>query len=164
MNPVSGCKDLVCILTKASAGELTCACAIHDNWHEVTIMKNRAKRTVLPLLAILVLTAVGFPTVAAVVKDGQQTFLVDRTGERWDITQAVSIGFDPDGFEFGIGRYAFNPLDDSHWQQAPADTRSGMRVIGVADEADAHAYSVRKLSYHETANTFLGDNAIVAGY
>ncbi len=127
-------------------------------------MNDIVKRTILPLSALLVLMAVGLPAVATVVKDGRQTFLVDRTGERWDITQAVSIGFDPNAFEFGIGRYAFNPLDDSHWQEEPADTRSTLRVIGVADENDAHAYSVRKLSYHETANTFLGDQAIMAGY
>jgi hypothetical protein len=127
-------------------------------------MSNTAKQICLQLSVILVLTAVGVAALATVVKDGQETFLVDRTGERWDITQAVSIGFDPDGFEFGIGRYAFNPLDDSHWQDASAGTRSTMRVIGVADGDDAHAYSVRKLSHHETANTFLGDKAIVAGY
>ena len=127
-------------------------------------MIDRTKRICLQLSVMLVMTAVGVAALATVVQDGQQTFLVDRTGERWDITQAVSIGFDPDNFEFGIGRYAFNPLDDSHWQEASADNRSTMRVIGVADEDDAHAYSVRKLSYHETANTFLGDKAIVAGY
>lgn len=127
-------------------------------------MNHRVKRTILTLLTLMVLMAVEFPAMATVVQDGRQTFLVDRTGERWDITQAVSIGFDPNAFEFGIGRYAFNPLNDSHWQEEPADTRSTMRVIGVADENDAHAYSVRKLSYHETANTFLGDQAIVAGY
>ncbi len=38
---------------------------------------------------------------------------MDRTGERWDITQAVSMGFDPDRFEFGIGRNAFYPLDEN---------------------------------------------------
>ena len=146
------------------AGWLACVNVFHDNCDEVNTMSNRAKRFLLQLSMMLVLTGVGVAAIAAVVKDGQQTFLVDRTGERWDITQAVSIGFDPDDFEFGIGRYAFNPLDDSHWQEGSSDTRSTMRVIGVADENDAHAYSVRKLSYHETANTFLGDKAIVAGY
>ena len=146
------------------AGGLACAYAFQDNCDEVNTMSNRAQRFFLQLSVMLVLTAVGVAALATVVKEGQQTFLVDRTGERWDITQAVSIGFDPDGFEFGIGRYAFSPLDDSHWQESSADTQSTMRVIGVADENDAHAYSVRKLSYHETANTFLGDKAIVAGY
>ena len=101
---------------------------------------------------------------ATVLTEGEQTYLVDRTGERWEITQAVSIGFDPAHFEFGIGRHAFNPLDDTHWQPASTQNASGMRVIGIAGNGDAHAYSVDKLRYHETANTFLGPAAIVAGY
>jgi hypothetical protein len=42
-------------------------------------------------------------------------YLVDRHGERWDITQAKSIGFEPGRFEFGIGRNAFRPLSDNDW-------------------------------------------------
>jgi hypothetical protein len=49
---------------------------------------------------------------AAVVVEGDKSYLVGQTGERWDITQAVSIGYDPFGFEFGIGRHAFQPLPD----------------------------------------------------
>jgi hypothetical protein len=89
---------------------------------------------------------------------------VDRTGERWDIRQAVSIRFDPDHFEFGIGRHAFNPLDDTAWEPGLKQNGSGMRVFGIAGNGDAHAYSVNTLRYHETANTFLGSDAIVAGY
>ena len=89
---------------------------------------------------------------------------MDRTCERWDITQAVSVGFDPTHFEFGIGRHAFNPLDDTHWQSGSKQNTSGMRVIGVAGNGDVHAYSVNTLRSHETANTFLGSEAIVTGY
>lgn len=113
---------------------------------------------------MLLMVLLSLNAAAEVVKDGKTTFLVDRTGDRWDITQAVSIGFDPDRFEFGIGRYAFNPLDDNHWQDDSTHNDAGMRVIGVAADGEAHAYAVRKLSYHETANTFLGSKAIVAGY
>lgn len=114
--------------------------------------------------ACLILALLAPHASAAVLQEGGQTYLVDRTGERWDITQAVSIGFDPDHFEFGIGRHAFNPLDETHWQPGSKQNASGMRVIGVAGNGDAHAYSVNTLSYHETANTFLGSDAIVAGY
>ncbi len=114
--------------------------------------------------ACLMLAIIAPQASATVLRDGGQTYLVDRTGERWDITQALSIGFDPDHFEFGIGRDAFNPLDDTHWQSSSKQNASGMRVIGVAGKGDAHAYSVNKLRHHETANTFLGSEAIVAGY
>jgi hypothetical protein len=39
-----------------------------------------------------------------------------------------------------------------------------MRVIGVAGKGDAHAYWLNSLHNHATANTFLGSEAIVAGY
>ena len=98
------------------------------------------------------------------VKEGEYIYIVDQTGERWDITQAVSIGFDPRYFEFGIGRNAFEPLDESDWQSDSDNSPSKQRIIGVARNGDAHAYSVNRLRYHETANTFLGEEAVVAGY
>lgn len=112
------------------------------------------------LLLILLASHVG----ANVIKEGDNTYLVDQTGEHWDITQAVSIGFDPNQFEFGIGRSAFEPLDGTNWGDGSEQPSSGMRIIGVARNRDAHAYSVKKLRYHETANTFLGSEAIVPGY
>ena len=116
------------------------------------------------LLVLLVLMIDSEMTLATVIRENKKTFIVDRTGERWDITQAVSIGFDPGKFEFGIGRNAFNPLDETDWTLGPQQNYEKMRIIGVAGDGDAHAYSVGKLRYHETANTFLGSKAIVAGY
>jgi len=103
---------------------------------------------------------------AEVIKEGDKTYLVDQTGERWDISQAVSIGYDPYQFEFGIGRHAFQTLDDRHWNSTTdhPSASKGMRVIGVAGDGDVHAYSVGKLRHHEIANTYLGSQAIVTGY
>lgn len=116
------------------------------------------------LFALLAAGALAQIAAARVVEEGARTFLVDRTGERWDITQARSIGFDPYGFEFGIGRNAFRPLNDSDWQTDTNGYRPGMPIIGISGEGFSHAYSVEKLRYHETANTLLGDSAIVVGY
>ena len=110
--------------------------------------------------AVLVAQSFGTPA----VREGDKTYIVDQTGERWDITQAVSLGFNARYFEFGIGRHAFSPLDESNWQTAPEDRYNRMRVIGVTGNGDTHAYSVAKLWSHETANTFLGTEPIVAGY
>jgi hypothetical protein len=104
------------------------------------------------------------PPGTAAVKEGAKTFIVDQTGERWDITQAVSIGFKPRYFEFGIGRNAFTPLNDKNWKDTPTDPYDRMRVIGITGNGDAHAYAIRKLWSHETANTYLGSEPIVAGY
>jgi hypothetical protein len=101
---------------------------------------------------------------AAVIETNGRTFLVDQNGERWDITQAKSIGFDPRHFEFGIGRNAFRPLGESDWLPDAWKDAFDFRVIGTADGSDAHAYSVAKLSRHETANTVLSSKAILAAY
>jgi hypothetical protein len=101
---------------------------------------------------------------ATVVEAGNNIYLIDRTGERWDITQARSIGFDPEGFEFGIGRNAFRPLTDSDWQPDPNGRRPKMPLIGISAGDESHAYSIEKLRYHETANTMLGARAILVAY
>ena len=115
-------------------------------------------------IVFLFLAFIGQHAEAAVLKEDNKIFLMDRTGERWDITQAVSMGFDPDNFEFGIGRNAFYPLGETHWDSGSKQGYSKMRVIGIASDGDAHAYSVNTLRHHETANTFLGSDAIVAAY
>jgi len=101
---------------------------------------------------------------ASVLRDGDHIYIVDRTGEKWDITQAVSLGFDPRGFQYGIGRNAIRPLDESSLEDtAPMDDTQA-RVIGVENGADAHAYAVRKLTRHEIANTRIGEVPIAAAY
>jgi hypothetical protein len=101
---------------------------------------------------------------ADVIEDNGRTYLIDQTGERWDITQARTIGFEPRHFQFGIGRNAFRALKESDWPTVVEDTSKNLRVIGVADGDEAHAYSVSKLSRHETANTQLEAKPIVVGY
>ena len=111
-------------------------------------------------LLYLILSA---PAFSRVLRDGDKTFIVDMHGERWDVSQALSIGFEPGRFRHGIGRNAFTPLDDSSMSEDTSNARN-QRVIGVSDGKDANAYSVSKLYRHETANSFLGDAPITAAY
>jgi hypothetical protein len=115
------------------------------------------------LAAVIGITLVVTGT-TGIVKEDSRIWLVDRTGERWDITQAVSLGFEPGGFQFGIGRNAIRPLDDNSLRSGEGDIHVGTRVIGVRNGPDAHAYVVRKLTRHEIANTTLGDMPIAAAY
>jgi len=115
--------------------------------------------------AILFCSLFLIPIAAAkIIEDKEHTYLVDQTGERWDITQAVSIGFKPRYFEFGIGRNAFRPLSESDWSNSVGNNVPNFRIIGIADGDDAQAYSVSKLSHHEIANTMLASNPIATGY
>ena len=95
-----------------------------------------------------------------------KTFIVDQTGERWEITQAMGLGFRPEGFQFGIGRSAIRPLDGQDLKTAGDKLPEATRVIGIADEGSgtSHAYSVQRLTRHEIANTLLGETPIAAAY
>ena len=99
-----------------------------------------------------------------VIEQNGKTFIVDRHGERWDITQAVSIGFEPHRFQHGIGRNAFTPLDDSKFSRDNAGVRHNERVIGITEGKHANAYSISKLWRHEVANSYIGDRPIAAAY
>lgn len=94
----------------------------------------------------------------------QMTSIVDQTGEVWDLSQAVTLGFKPQKFQYGIGRYAFQTLSDVDLAAPGAKSAAHQRVIGIADGQKAHAYSVRKLARHEVANTHLENKPIAAAY
>ncbi|MBW2704739.1 MAG: DUF3179 domain-containing protein [Deltaproteobacteria bacterium] len=99
-----------------------------------------------------------------VIHDGDSTYIVDRHGERWDVTQARSIGFMPERFQHGIGRNAFTPLDDSSLKDHSPTVSKSLRVIGISDGKEARAYSVPRLYRHEVANSSIGDKQIAAAY
>ena len=101
---------------------------------------------------------------SSVLREADKIYIVDRTGERWDVTQAKSIGFDPHGFQYGIGREAFTPLDESYLSDDTFFVSRGLRVIGVTGGTEAHAYSVPKLRRHEIANTTIDSKPIAVGY
>lgn len=101
---------------------------------------------------------------AEVIKKNGKTFIRDRKGEKWDITQAVSIGFNPNEFEYGLGRNAFSPLDDSFLQEATANTPQRLRVLGVTGGNETKAFAIPKLSRHEIANSSIDDKPIAAAY
>ena len=99
-----------------------------------------------------------------VIHDGDSTYIVDRHGERWDVTQARSIGFMPERFQHGIGRNAFTPLNDSSLKDQSPKVSKSLRVIGISDGKEARAYSVPRLYRHEVANSSIGDKQIAAAY
>jgi hypothetical protein len=99
-----------------------------------------------------------------VIHEGDSTFIVDRHGERWDVTRARSLGFMPERFQHGIGRNAFTPLDDSSMKDKSQKTSESLRVIGISDGKQANAYSVPRLWRHEVANSSIGDIKIAATY
>jgi hypothetical protein len=112
----------------------------------------------------LLLGGVSAAAFSRIVQDGEKTYIVDLHGERWDITQARSVGFEPERFQHGIGRHAFTPLDDSYLSEDTSGMDDHHRVIGISDGKAANAYSVSRLWRHETANGFLGGQPVTAAY
>ena len=110
------------------------------------------------------LTFVSISSAAYVIKKGGKTYIQDQRGERWDVTQAKTLGFKPGSFQYGIGKNAFTPLDDSYLSDGSSEKFQNPRVIGIADGREARAYSVPKLRYHEIANTQINDKKVAVGY
>jgi hypothetical protein len=120
--------------------------------------------TVLFVASIFTLVAVVMVSDSSVIREGEKSYIVDMTGEKWDVTQAVTLGFEPEGFQYGIGKNAFTPLDDSHLTEGDGNIPGYMRVIGVGDGESAKAYSVGRLSRHEIANSELGKEKVAVAY
>ena len=99
-----------------------------------------------------------------VLKEAEKIYIVDRTREQWDVTQAVSLGFDPEGFQFGLGRNAFTTLDDSLLTDDTSNISKNTRVIGVTDGSTAKAYTISRLFGHEISNSSIGSEAVAVSY
>ena len=99
-----------------------------------------------------------------VIREEGKSYIVDRTGARWDVTQAESIGFKPEGFQYGLGKDAFTPLDDREMDSDPDAVSPYLRVIGITAGEESRAYSVPRLRWHEVANSQIGDTPIAAAY
>jgi len=116
------------------------------------------------VFVMALLVAAPFARAGSAIRENGRTYIVDQRGERWEVTQSVSLGFDPRGFQYGIGRNAFTPLDDSRVRIEDNGIRGSTRVIGVREGASPRAYSVPTLRSHEVANSNLGGKPIAVGY
>ncbi len=123
------------------------------------------KKQFLPIISLSVIFIFASVSSAVyVLRKGGKIYIEDQTGEQWDVTQANSLGFKPEWFQYGIGKNAFTSLDDSHLKNGNSSGLKNPRVIGIAEGSEARAYSVPKLRYHEIANTRIGEKQIAVGY
>jgi hypothetical protein len=115
---------------------------------------------------IIVLVGVSFATTSAasVIKKGGRIYIEDRTGYKWDITEAQKRGFKPHRFNYGLGKDAFTPLQDEDLSDDQLPRRSKTKIIGISVGDESHAYSINRLVHHEIANTTISGDAIAVGY
>jgi hypothetical protein len=122
-------------------------------------------RIVLLIIAVALVAVIPSVAMSApVVTEGGKVYIVDRTGERWNVTQAESLGFKPEKFQYGLGRDAFRTLDDSLLTGDTSSVRPDLRIIGISEGDEAKAYSVRRLSRHEVSNSLLGEDPVAVAY
>ncbi len=114
--------------------------------------------------AVMTMLLIASAASADVISEGGKTFIVDLRGERWDVTQALTVGFKAEVFRHGIGKNAFQTLDDTFLTKDHADVRADARIIGVAKGKEAKAYSVSKLARHEISNSLSGSENIAVAY
>ena len=124
---------------------------------------NKLRNISMILLATVLLVA-DICFAAWVVREGDSVYIKDRSGERWDVTQAQTLGFKPHRFQYGLGKNAFTPLRDEDFEEDRISSFFNTRIIGISIDNKAHAYTVDRLKHHETANTIIAGRAIVAGY
>ncbi len=125
-------------------------------------MQTLQRAVVLAFTLLIMVTTSG--NAAWVINENGRVFIKDRTGERWDVTQAKEMGFIPQNFQYGIGKNAFQTLSDEDFTDVRLSKFSNKRIIGVSVEGDAHAYTVSRLRRHEIANTTIAGRVIAAGY
>jgi hypothetical protein len=128
------------------------------------VLLSKTPFVILPLLLGVLYLSTHEIGSSVVLKEAEKIYIVDRTGERWDVTQAVSLGFNPERFQFGLGRNAFTTLDDSLLTDDTSNIAKNARVIGVTDGSTAKAYTISRLLGHEISNSTIGSDPVAVSY
>lgn len=112
------------------------------------------------ITGVLVIFISTFSVATVVIRGDGQAYILDRTGVRWLMTQAETLGFRLERFLFGIGKDAYVPLDDKYFSDPGVDIFDGLRVIGLADGDEAKAYSIPRISRHEVVNSSINEKPV----
>jgi len=126
----------------------------------------------MPLLVIatiLLLTSCGGQGAGEIIVIGDETFISDKQGERWNISHAVQkYRMDPSKFFYGIGRNAI-PSEDSptvlkedQLGYPASNSRTG--VFGVTVGNAPRAYNVGAMSRHEIFNDEIDGEPYIVAY
>ncbi len=101
--------------------------------------------------------------------DANKIFIVDDTGERWDITHAVNeYGFEVDQFFFGLGKDFIKPYLNPQFF-LPGDAfypgpDEGFISVGYNVGQDVRAYALAVLKNAEVVDDEVGGNRVAVCY
>ena len=104
------------------------------------------------------------PTDSKVQYEGDSVFLTDRTGEKWNITDAVEkYEMIPENFHYGLGRNAFVPINNPEPLSSPPNGGDPF-VFGASFNGIDRAYSRQSLLQHETVNDLFQGKPVLVVY
>jgi len=109
------------------------------------------------------------PDEARVDKRGEEIFIIDQTGKRWEVSHAVNkYDFEAEKFQFGIGPNAILPVLNSKFI-SPGDSNypspdATFLVMGVNLNNELRAYPINKMSQHEVVDEVFGDTPVAVAY
>ncbi len=95
--------------------------------------------------------------------------ITDRTGEEFDITNAVlRYSLMENGWGHGLGRHSIVPVVDPEWwvpgESGYPDTFNVSDVIALVYEGDSHAYRIGNITDREVVNDSFGDVHLAVTY
>lgn len=107
------------------------------------------------------------PNHYALERDGK-TLLVDMHQEEIDITSAVANGFDPDNFDFGIGKDTIPAIMQPEFERAGQERFDNFPdnegVLAIEIDGTAKAYPLGLLTVHEVVNDSIAGQPFAACY
>lgn len=99
--------------------------------------------------------------------DGDQIYITDRTGFRWNITDAVEVyNFLPENFAYGIGPFAIKPFTNPQFLLPgeagyPQDNATDL-LLGLDVANESRAYPLSVLRYPEVVNDRIDNRPIAS--
>ena len=98
-----------------------------------------------------------------IVRQDGNIHIVDRKGERWNITRAVEkYGMRPRHFHYGLGRGAFTPITDPDIRDEPE--QGDPEIFGVTRNGVTRAYDVLAVKRHETLMDRIGREPVMVAH
>lgn len=106
---------------------------------------------------------------AAVIREDNKIYIVDRTNKKWDVTHAVNqYGFNAGSFQFGLGPNAIKPINNpqmiSPGEAGYPSNSNTAQVIGTTLYNSTRAYPLNVLSSHEIVNETFAQRPVAVGY
>ena len=106
---------------------------------------------------------------SSATSDSSIIYIVDQLGRRWHITHAVKkYGFDPKGFEHGIGANAIKPILDPEFLHPGDSDYPGVRnrepIIGTVINGSVRAYPLSFLIVHEIVDEKFDSTYVAVAY